>query len=100
MIVIHFKIRCRPDKTEEMRAALEAVIAPAREVDGVVSFDIARDLTDEDSFIATEVFRDDAARERQESLAETKKVLALLPDSIAAPTEATLFRVTSSEPAM
>jgi quinol monooxygenase YgiN len=35
-------------------------------VDGVVSFDIGRDLAKPDSIIATEVFEDPAAREREE----------------------------------
>jgi hypothetical protein len=51
-------------------------------------------------FIATEVFEDDATRERQESLPEVGKVLALLPEPLAAEPDAVLFRVSSSEPAM
>ena len=100
MIVIHFKVRCQPEKTEQVMAAFEEVIAPSRAVDGVISFDIARDLADPDAFIATEVFEDQAARDRQESLPEVGKVLAILPDSIVAPPEATAFHVSSSEPAM
>ncbi len=100
MIVIRFKVRCQPERTEEVMAALEKVIAPSRDVAGVVSFDIARDLADSDSFIATEVFDDEAARERQESLPEVATVLGLLPDALAEPPEATLFHVSASEPAM
>ena len=100
MIVIRFKVRCQPEKTDQMRAAFRAVIAPSRAVAGVVSFDIANDLADPDSFIATEVFEDQAARDRQESLPEVGKVMALLPESLAAPPEATIFHVSSSEAAM
>jgi quinol monooxygenase YgiN len=100
MIVIRFKVRCQPEKTDQMRAAFRAVIAPSRAVPGVVSFDIANDLADPDSFIATEVFEDQAARDRQESLPEVGKVMALLPESLAAPPEATIFHVSSSEAAM
>lgn len=98
MIVVRFKVKCQPDKTEQVIAALSDVIAPAREVDGVISFDIARDLADSNSFIATEVFDDRAALDRQESLPEVARVLELLPDSVAAPPEATIFHVSSSEP--
>lgn len=48
-------------------AAMEQVIAPSRALVGVVSFDIGRDLTEPDSLIATEVFEDRAALDRQES---------------------------------
>ena len=99
MIVVRFKVQCQPQKTEQVMAAFQAVIAPSRAVDGVISFDIARDLANPDSFIATEVFEDQAARERQESLPEVGKVLALLPESLAAPPEATVFHVSHSEPA-
>jgi quinol monooxygenase YgiN len=69
-------------------------------VEGVISFDIARDLSDPNSFIATEVFEDADARERQESMPQVGKVMALMPESLAAPPEATVYHVSSSEPAM
>jgi quinol monooxygenase YgiN len=100
MIVLRFKVQCRPEKSEEVMAALADVIAPSRAVEGVISFDIARDLTDPNSFIATEVFENEAARNRQESMPQVGKVMAILPESLAAPPEATVFHVSSSEPAM
>ena len=100
MLVIRFKVRCQGEKTDRVRAAFRDVIAPSRAVAGVVSFDIANDLADPDSFIATEVFEDQAARDRQESLPEVGKVMAILPESLAAPPEATMFHVSSSEAAM
>jgi quinol monooxygenase YgiN len=62
----------------------------------VISFDIGRDVVDPNSIIAVEVFEDEAARERQESLPEVGKVMSLLPDILAAPPEATVFQVASS----
>jgi quinol monooxygenase YgiN len=100
MFVIRFKVQCRPDKTQELRAAFEQVVAPSRAVSGVINFDIAGDLTDPDAFIATEVFEDPAARERQESLPEVAKVMAILPEALAAPPEATVYHVSSTESAM
>ena len=100
MIVLRFKVQCRPEKSEEVMAALADVIAPARGVEGVISFDIARDLTDPNAFIATEVFENEAARNRQESMPQVGKVMAMLPESLAAPPEATVFHVSSSEPAI
>jgi quinol monooxygenase YgiN len=100
VIVLRFKLQCQPQKTEQIMAALSEVIVPARATAGVISFDIARDLSDPNSLIATEVFEDEAARERQESLPQVGKVMALLPESVTAPPEATVYHVSSSEPAM
>ncbi len=98
MIVVRFKVTCRSEKTEELRAAFEAVVAPSRAVEGVLSFDIARDITDPDSFVATEVFEDRAALDRQEALPQVQRVIALLPDVLAAEPEATVYQVASSAP--
>jgi quinol monooxygenase YgiN len=97
MIVARFKVQCQPDKVESVKAAFEEVIGPSRAVSGVISFDIARDLADPNSFIATEVFEDQAALDRQEQLPQVAKVMAILPESVAAPPEATIFHVSSSE---
>ncbi len=98
MIVVRFKVQCQPEKTEQVMAAFKEVIAPSRRVDGVLNFDIGRDVGDLDSFIATEVFADRAALERQESLPEVAKTLGILEESLAAEPEATIFHVSSSEP--
>ena len=98
MIVVRFKVQCQPEKTESVMAALKDVIAPSRALGGVISFDIARDLEDPNSFIATEVFEDRAALDRQESQPEVARALAVFEESLAAEPEATIFHVSSSEP--
>ena len=98
MIVVRFKVTCKADKAEELRAAFATVVAPSRMVDGVLKFDIARDITDPNAFIATEVFTDRAALERQEMLPEVQKLIAMLSDVLAAEPEATIYHVSSSEP--
>jgi quinol monooxygenase YgiN len=100
MIVLRFKARCRPDKVEQAVSAFTAVVAPSREIEGVIDFDVARDLTDPNSIVAVEVFEDAAARERQEALPEVAAVMSLLPEALAAPPEATVFEVSSSADAM
>jgi quinol monooxygenase YgiN len=72
----------------------------SRQVEGVISFDIAQDILDPNTIIATEVFEDAAARARQESLPEVAAVLGILPDCLAAPPEATVFEVSSTADAM
>ena len=98
MIVVRFKVRFRPEKTEQAMAAFREVIAASRPVDGVVSFDIGRDLSDPDSFIAVEVFTDRAALDRQESLPVVKKTIDLLEELVASAPEATVFEISSSQP--
>ena len=98
MVVVLFKVRSQAAKTEPLIAAFKEVIAASRPLQGVVSFDIGRDLADPDSFVATEVFEDEAALDRQEALAEVQKTISLLGEIAAEPPTATIFHVSSSEP--
>jgi quinol monooxygenase YgiN len=98
MLVVRFKVRCQSGKTEPLIAAFKEVIAASRPLSGVVSFDIGRDLADPDAFIATEVFEDKDALDRQESLAEVQRTISLLGEVAAEAPEATIFHVSSSEP--
>ena len=91
MVILRQKMSAKPDKSEELMAALAEIIAPARATEGVISLDIASVLLEPDSFIATAVYVDDAALERQESRPEVHKVMAMLPEALAAPLERTIF---------
>ena len=91
MVILRFKIRSKPDKSDELMAALAEIIAPARATEGVVDFDIARVLGDPDSFIATAIYEDGDALERQKSLPEVHRVMAMLPESLVAAPERTIF---------
>ena len=96
MVIMRFKVKVRPERAEEVRAALEAVIEPSRALEGVVHIDIARDLSDPDTFIATEVYEDRAALERQEALPVVEAALALIRECTVE-REATLYHVASFE---
>ena len=91
MVILRQKMRSKHDKSEEVMAALAAIIAPARATKGVMHLDIARDLLDPDSFIATALYENGAALERQESLPQVARVMAMLPESLVAPPERTIF---------
>jgi len=99
MIILRQKMRAKPDTSDELMAALAEIITPARATEGVISLDIARDLIDSDSFVATAVYEDGAALERQESRPEVHKVMTMLPESLAAPLERTIFDA-SLDPAL
>ena len=98
MIVVRFKVQAQPSETEHVLAALRDVVGPSRQLDGVVSFDIGRDVTDPNVFVATEVFEDREALDRQESLPEVANALGVLEHSLTSEPEATLFHVSSSQP--
>jgi quinol monooxygenase YgiN len=96
MMIIRFKVQCQPERVDEALGVFSAVVEPSRKLDGVISFDIGRDLIDPNSIIAAEVFEDAAARERQEAQPVVGKVMGLLPEILAAPPEATVFEVASA----
>ena len=91
MVILRQKMRAKPGKSDELMAALAEIITPARATQGVINFDIARTLLDPDSFIATALYEDGAALERQESLPQVARVMAMLPESLVEPPERTIF---------
>ena len=98
MIVVRFKVNCKPEKVEEAKALFEAIVTQSRGLEGVVSFDMGRDITEPNSFIATEVFVDRPALTRLESLPVVQKTLGLLSELLTAQPEETIYDVSSSEP--
>jgi quinol monooxygenase YgiN len=97
MIVLRFRAQCKPEQIDEALSAFRQVVTPSRELQGVISFDVAQDVTDPNTVIAVEVFEDQAALDRQESLAEVANVMSILPGALAAPPEATVFHVSTSQ---
>jgi quinol monooxygenase YgiN len=91
MIILRQKMRAKPEKREEVMAALAEIITPARGTEGVIKLDIARDLLDADSFVATGIYEDGAALERQESAPEVHRAMAMFAESLAAPPERTIY---------
>jgi quinol monooxygenase YgiN len=61
-----------------MAAVIAAIEPPSRALPGVVSFDVARSLTDPNSFVAIEVFEDRDALDRQNAQAEVAKLIDLM----------------------
>jgi quinol monooxygenase YgiN len=98
MIVVRFKVQCQPSRTEDVAAAMEKVVRAARSLPGVIQFDVGRDLTDSNALIATEVFEDGEAMQREESLPEVARVIDLMQGgALAGPPEWTRFEVASAE---
>lgn len=98
MIVVRFKVTCLPEKSADMASTMKAVVGAARGLPGVMHFDVARDLSDENAFIATEVFQDREAMEREEAIPEVADVARLMEaGALAGPPEWTIYEVASSE---
>jgi quinol monooxygenase YgiN len=99
MVVVRFVVRCQPGKAGHVADLLRAVVAPSRDVDGVVRFNIAQDLIDPDVFVATEVYADRAALDRQMELPEVVTALRALRDdaSLLVEREANLYDASAIE---
>ena len=91
MVILRFKVHSKPEKSDELVAVLAEIIPAARATEGVINFDIARTLDDPDSFIATVVYDDGAALERQESAPEVHRAMAIIPESLVARPQRTIF---------
>jgi quinol monooxygenase YgiN len=91
MVILRQQMRSKPKRTEDVWAALAAIIPGARATPGVISLDIARDLLDPESFVATGVYEDGAALERQESAAEVQAAMALFPEALVAPPDRMIY---------
>jgi quinol monooxygenase YgiN len=99
MIILRQQMRSKPERTDDVWAALAAIVPGARAMQGVISLDIARDLLDPDSFIATGVYEDASAVERQESAPEVHAAMAIFPEALAAPPDRKFYDA-SRDPAL
>lgn len=97
MLVVRFRVRCQAAKSDAMIKRMDAVVRAARKLDGVVHFDIGRDITDPNALVATEVFEDRAAMEREEAIPEVAAVIDLIQDgALTEPPAWTIYDVTSA----
>ena len=97
MIVVIVKAKCLPGKAEDLLAAASAVVHASRAVDGVVDFHIGLDVVDPNVYIATEVYRDRAALDRQEALPAVSQVISLFEVALAEAPVTTVYEVSSAE---
>jgi quinol monooxygenase YgiN len=91
MIILRQQMRSKPERTDDVLAALAAIIPDARGIQGVISLDIARDLLDPDSFVATGIYEDSSALQRQESALAVHRAMAMFSEALAAPPDRMVF---------
>jgi len=99
MIFLCQHMGSKAEQTVYLHAALAAIIPGARATEGVISLDIARDLLDSDSFVATGIYEDGAALQRQESAPEVHRAMAMFSEALAAPPDRTIYDA-SRDPAL
>src|SRR2546429_9643876 len=92
MVILRQQMRSKPERTEDVWAALAAIVPGARATPGVITLDIARDLLDPDSFVATAVYDDAAAVERQGAAPEGDAGMAGFRGAPAAPPGPNFYR--------
>lgn len=78
MIFARFRIVSRPERFDELAAAMQAVEAPSRELTGVLHFDIVRSLSEPDALLAYEIFETRDAFVAQNALPEVAALLSLV----------------------
>lgn len=84
MLVVIATLTGRPDKREELVAALSRAAAASRGDDGCLSYVFTRDLDDEDRYLSVETWRDQAALDAHFSTPHLAELLAKAPDLLAA----------------
>ncbi len=91
MVILRQHMRSKPERTDDVLAALAAIIPDARATQGVISLDVARDLLDPDSFVATGIYEDGAALERQESAPAVHRAMAMFSEALAGPPDRMVY---------
>lgn len=100
VIVVRFKVKCQPDRVDEVAVAMGDVVGPSRRMAGVLHFDVARDVTDPNCLLAVEVFEDRVTLDRQEGQPEVATAMKLFESgALVAEPEYTIYEVASAESA-
>ncbi len=98
MIIYRVSGRVYPHKIDEARERFAELATASRMLPGVVSFDVAQDVTDPAIFISTEVYEDQDAVDRQGKLAELSVLMARLPELLAGEPHGTIFDASVTGP--
>jgi quinol monooxygenase YgiN len=83
---------------DEAREKFAGLSTASRVPPGVVSFDVAQDVTDPAIFISTEIYEDQEAVDRQGELPELSVLMACLPELLAGEAHGTIFDASVTGP--
>jgi quinol monooxygenase YgiN len=83
---------------DEAREKFASLVTASRMLPGVVSFDVAQDVTDPAIFISTEVYEGQEALDRQGELPELSVLMACLPGLLSGGPDGTIFDASVTGP--
>ncbi len=98
MIIFRVSGKVYPHMVEEARRKFADLSVASRNVPGVISFDVAQDVTDPEVFVSIEIYEDQEAVGRQGDLAELRALMATLDDVLADGPHGTIFHASAAEP--
>ncbi len=97
MIVIRAKMIVQPGKRDDFLRAVTQLVDTSRKIDGAVSYDICESITEPNTFLAMEIYEDDAAMNRQAS-SGFEKAWPLMEPCLEEPITATFYDVAGTRP--
>ena len=98
LVIVIARVRPRPDARQDFQALLDEVQEASRAEEGCIAYGYYAELSDPDSLVAVEEWRDMAALEEHLRTPHVAKLLAALPDNIAEPPQIAAHTVAESGP--
>jgi quinol monooxygenase YgiN len=97
-VIVIARVKPKPETRAEFMALLEEVQAASRGDDGCLEYGYYAEITDPDSLIAVEEWRDMAALEAHLKQPHVEKLVATLPGMIAEPPRIVAHEVSAGGP--
>jgi quinol monooxygenase YgiN len=97
-VIVIARVRPKAESRDEFLALLEEVQAASRLDDGCENYGYYSEITDPDTMVAVEEWRDTAALEAHLGQPHVRKLIGALPSMIAEPPSIVAHQVASSGP--
>lgn len=96
MLVVHATFPIDPDHDDEARERIETLAERSRNEDGIIEYQVATDIDDQNVFRFFEKYEDEAAFEAHAETDHFQEFAAALPDLLAGEPTVTQFDVTNA----
>ena len=97
MIIYRVSGKADPHRIEEARSKFADLSSASRNVPGVISFDVAQDVTDPSVFISMEVYEGQGAVAKQGTAGRLRALMGSLDELLAEGPRGTIFHVSATE---
>jgi quinol monooxygenase YgiN len=98
MVLVIARVRCSPDRREEVEGLLREVQEASRRDDGCLNYGYYSSIDDPESFVAVEEWRDDEALEAHLRQPHVARLVEALPGFAVGRPEITVHRIADSGP--